>query len=253
LIDTHCHLQDRKFDSDRDDVITRAREAGITRMLTIGEDLLDSRRAIAIAKQYGVHAGAGIHPHNAKDAPEDFERELHALLKERCVVAVGEMGLDYYYDNSPREAQQHVLRAQLRVAREAALPVVFHLRDAFDDFTAILRDEWKPPMRGVLHCFTGTPNEARTCVNEFGLLLGIGGVLTFPNAGNVRDAVRAVGIEHAVLETDCPYLAPVPMRGRRNEPSFIVHTAAKISESLGIGIADIVAATDRNAIRLFGL
>jgi TatD DNase family protein len=200
-----------------------------------------------------VHAGAGIHPHNAKDAPEDFERELHALLKERCVVAVGEMGLDYYYDNSPREAQQHVLRAQLRVAREAALPVVFHLRDAFDDFTAILRDEWKPPMRGVLHCFTGTPNEARTCVNEFGLLLGIGGVLTFPNAGNVRDAVRAVGIEHAVLETDCPYLAPVPMRGRRNEPSFIVHTAAKISESLGIGIADIVAATDRNAIRLFGL
>jgi TatD DNase family protein len=253
LIDTHCHLHDRKFDSDRDDVVTRAREAGITRMLTIGEDLSDSRRAIAIAKQYGVYAAAGIHPHNAKDAPEDLESELHALLKERCVVAVGEMGLDYYYDNSPREAQRRVLRAQLRVAREAALPVVFHLRDAFDDFTAILRDEWKPPMRGVLHCFTGTPNEARTCVNEFGLLLGIGGVLTFPNAGNVRDAVRAVGIEHVVLETDCPYLAPVPMRGRRNEPSFIVHTAAKISESLGIGIADIVAATDRNAIRLFGL
>jgi TatD DNase family protein len=146
-----------------------------------------------------------------------------------------------------------VLRAQIRLAREVALPVVFHHRDAFNDFTAILREEWRAGMRGVVHCFTGDTAQARTFVDEFDLYLGIGGVLTFPNASGLRDAVRALGSRKLVLETDCPYLAPVPMRGRRNEPSLIKHSAAKLAEVLGMRFDDLIAVTDANARRLFGL
>jgi TatD DNase family protein len=253
VIDTHCHIHDRKFDDDRDQVIARARAAGVSAMLTVGEDIADSRRAIATAQRYGLAAAAGIHPHEAKDAPGDIAGALRSLIDAPVVVAIGETGLDYYYDHSPREAQRNVLRAQLRLAREAAFPVVFHLRDAFDDFTAILRQEWGAEMRGVVHCFTGNEAQARTLVGEFGLLLGIGGVLTFPNATDLRDAVRAVGAGSLVLETDCPYLAPVPMRGKRNEPAYVTHTAAKLSEVLAMPIGDVVATTDANARHLLPL
>ncbi len=251
MIDTHCHVHDRKFDDDRDETIARARAAGVNAMLTVGEDIADSRRAIATAQRYGLTAAVGIHPHEAKDAPADIAGALRPLLDAPGVVAIGETGLDYYYGHSPRESQQNVLRAQLRLAREAGLPVVFHQRDAFDDFTAILREEWRAEMRGVVHCFTGNEPQARALVGEFGLLLGIGGVLTFPNAADLRDAVRAVGARSLVLETDCPYLAPVPMRGKRNEPAFVTHTAAKLSDVLALPIDDLVATTDANARRLF--
>ena len=142
MIDTHCHVHDRRFDDDRDEVIARARATGRRAMLTVGEDIADSRRAIAIAQRYGLAAAVGIHPHEAKDAPADIAGALRPLLDAPGVVAIGETGLDYYYGHSPRESQRNVLRAQLRLAREAALPVVFHQRDAFDDFTAILREEW---------------------------------------------------------------------------------------------------------------
>jgi TatD DNase family protein len=253
VIDTHCHVHDRKFDDDRDEVIVRARACGVGAMLTVGEDVADSQRAIATAQRYGLAAAVGIHPHEAKDAPEDIAGALRSLLGAAGVVAIGETGLDYYYDHSPREAQRNVLRAQLRLAREAAFPVVFHQRDAFEDFTTALREEWAADMRGVVHCFTGNAAQARALVDEFGLLLGIGGVLTFPNAADLRDAVRAVGAGSLVLETDCPYLAPVPMRGKRNEPAFVTHTAAKLSEVLDMPIGELVAATDANARRLFPL
>ncbi len=222
-------------------------------MLTVGEDIADSREAIAVGERYGVFVAVGIHPHEAKKAPSDVAESLRPLLSQPGVVAIGESGLDYYYDHSPREAQAAVLRAQLRLARETALPVVFHQRDAFEDFTAILRDEWTSAMRGVVHCFTGTPKEARTLVDEFDLFLGIGGVLTFPNSSALREAVCAVGPNRLLLETDCPYLAPVPMRGKRNEPSFVTHTAAKLSEVLGIPLDELAATTDENARRLFAL
>jgi TatD DNase family protein len=253
LIDTHCHLQDRKFDGDRDEVVARARNAGVTAMLTVGEDIADSLEAIAVAKRYELSVAVGIHPHEAKNAPADVSAGLGPLLDAPGVAAIGETGLDYYYLHSPRNVQAEVMRAQLRLAREAALPVVFHQRDAFDDFTAILRDEWSAGMRGVVHCFTGTPEEARIFVGEFGLFLGIGGVLTFPNAQSLREATRAVGAGQLVLETDCPYLAPIPMRGKRNEPSFVTHTAAKLSEVLGMPLEELVAATDANAFTLFGV
>lgn len=222
-------------------------------MLTVGEDVADSLEAIAVGARYGVSVAVGIHPHEAKNAPSDIVGSLRALLTQPGVVAIGETGLDYYYAHSPREAQAAALRAQLELARGAALPVVFHQRDAFDDFTAILRDRWTPEMRGVVHCFTGTPGEARTLVDEFGLFLGIGGVVTFPNAHGLRDAVCAVGARKLVLETDSPYLAPVPVRGKRNEPSFVKYTAAKLGEVLGMRLDELTATTDANARRLFKL
>jgi TatD DNase family protein len=222
-------------------------------MLTVGEDIVDSARAVETAKRYEIAAAVGIHPHEAKNAPPDVAIALATLLEQPNVVAIGETGLDYYYDHSPRDEQARVLRAQLRLARETQYPVVFHHRDAFDDFTAILREEWSAGMRGVVHCFTGTPQEARGFVDEFGLFLGIGGVLTFPNAASLREAVRAVGPARLMLETDCPYLAPAPMRGKRNEPGFVMHTAAKLSEVLGIPLERLVAVTDQNAATLFGI
>jgi TatD DNase family protein len=252
LIDTHCHVHDARYDDDRDAVIERARAAGVTGMVTIGEEIVDSRRALATAQRYDLLAAAGIHPHQAKDAPEDIAGALAPLLADSRVVAIGETGLDYYYDHSPRDAQARVLRAQLELARDRDFPVIFHLRDAFEDFVAILREEWKLPMRGVVHCFTGTLEQARVHVDEFGLLLGIGGVVTFENAGSLRDAVRGIGAGALVLETDAPYLAPVPLRGRRNEPSFLPRTAERVASLLGLGLDELITATDRNAHRLFG-
>lgn len=253
MIDTHCHVHDRAFDADRDEVIARARDAGVRAMVTIGEDLADSRKAIETARRYEISVAVGVHPHEAASAPEDVEAQLAQLLKQDGVVALGEIGLDYYYDRSPRDVQVEVFRKQLSVAREEGRTVVFHQRDAFDDFTRVLREEWRPEMKGVVHCFTGTPEQAQVYLDEFGLFLGIGGVLTFPNAHSVRDAVCAVGVDALVLETDCPYLAPVPKRGKRNEPEFVTYIAAKVSELLGIPLRDVVAATDANALTLFGI
>lgn len=201
-------------------------------------------------------ATIGIHPHEAAGAPADIAAAFDALraLAPVRVVGVGETGLDYYYDHSPHDAQARVLRAQLDYARERALPVVFHQRDAYEDFIAILRERWDAGrQRGVIHCFTGTAAQAQTFVGEFGMNLGIGGVVTFKTAEPLRDAVRAVGLEPLVLETDCPYLAPIPHRGKRNEPAFVADTAAVVARVLGRSLDEVTAATTRNARALFGL
>ena len=254
MIDTHCHLHDKQYDGDREETVARAAGAGVATMLTVGCDLEDSRRAVDTARRFNLSASIGIHPHEAKDAPADIAAAFEPLLQERGVVAIGETGLDYYYDLSPRDVQATVLRKHIRLARERRLPLVFHHRDAFDDFVAILRDEFDPQtMRGVVHCFTGSAAQARTFVDEFGLKLGIGGVVTFPKAQDLRDAVRSAGMASIVLETDCPYLAPVPMRGRRNEPAFLAHTAEKVSAVLDIGIDEVIATSDGNARALFSI
>ena len=254
MIDTHCHLHDKQYDDDREQAVARAREAGLSAMLTVGCDIEDSRRAIDVARRFSLAASAGIHPHEAKDAPGDIAEVFAPLLEDRTVVAIGETGLDYYYDHSPREVQARVLRDQIRLARERSLPLIFHHRDAFDDFVSVLRDEFDPKtMRGVVHCFTGDAAQARTFVDEFGLKLGIGGVVTFPKAQALREAVRDAGIASIVLETDCPYLAPVPKRGQRNEPAFLPYTAAKVAEIFAAELEELVAATSRNACALFGI
>jgi TatD DNase family protein len=252
VIDTHAHVHDKQFDEDRDDVVARASAAGVAEIVTVGCDLEDSARALAAAERYGIRASVGIHPHEAKDAPADIAAAFAPLLENARAVAIGEMGMDFYYNHSPREDQERVLRAQLRVARERGLPSIFHQRDAYEAFVAVLRDEYAAPMRGVVHCFTGDTAQAQTFVREFGLYLGIGGVLTFKSAGALRDAVRAVGVDALVLETDCPYLAPVPMRGKRNEPAFVARTLETLAEVLETAPNDVLAATTRNAQALFG-
>ncbi|MHB8148305.1 MAG: TatD family hydrolase, partial [Vulcanimicrobiaceae bacterium] len=204
MIDSHAHIHDKQFDEDRDAVVARAREAGLATIVTVGCDLADSARALAAARAYDVYASVGVHPHEALDAPDDLDAAFAPLLADDRIVAVGETGLDYYYGHSPRDVQQTVLRKQVRIARERGLPVIFHHRDAYDDFLAILREEFTAGMRGVIHCFTGDAKQAHTYVDEFGLLLGIGGVVTFKSAQLVRDAVRAVGLGPLVIETDCP-------------------------------------------------
>ncbi len=253
LIDTHAHIHDKAFDQDRDAVVERMRAAGVAAAVTVGCDLADTERAFETAERYGLRATAGIHPHGAKDAPADIGAAFAPFLKNARIAAIGETGLDYYYDNSPRDAQQRVLRDQIAIARDTTLPLVFHHRDAFQDFTAILRAEWRPGMRGVVHCFTGDTTQARTYVDEFGLYLGIGGIVTFKTAQPIRDAVVATGITHLILETDCPYLAPVPHRGERNEPAFIVDTAKYLAELLQLPLDEIASRTMENAKKLFAL
>lgn len=253
MFDTHAHVQDPAFDSDRDAMLARARDAGVRRILTIGTDLADSARAQAVACANGIDYAIGVHPHEAKDAPDDLAAAFDTLVAggTRPPLAVGEMGLDYHYDHSPRARQQDVLRAQLAYARSRELPAIFHVREAFDDFFALIREVGAPP-RGVVHCFTGDVNEARTAVEEFGLRLGIGGVITFKNAHNVREAVRAVGIEALVLETDAPYLAPIPHRGARNEPAFVAETARALAALLDVPLDEIQTRTTATASALFG-
>ncbi|HTV74709.1 MAG TPA: TatD family hydrolase [Candidatus Acidoferrales bacterium] len=253
MFDTHAHLHDAAYDADREAVLGRAWEAGVSRILTVGCDLSDSKRALQAAGEFGLDASVGIHPHESKEAPADIAAAFDELVAvaRREPIAIGETGLDYYYDHSPRQAQQRVLVEQLRYARSRRLPLIFHQRDAFDDFVAILRAERTPELRGVVHCFTGDAQQARLFVEEFELLLGIGGVVTFKTAQLLRDAVRSIGLEHVILETDCPYLAPVPHRGKRNEPAFIAATAKALADLLDVPLDDLIAQTTRNAERLF--
>lgn len=247
LIDTHAHIHDKAFDDDRDAVVQRMRDAGVETAVTVGCDLDDSARALQVAKHYGLYASVGIHPHEAKDAPQDIGAAFAPFLADARVLAIGETGLDYYYDHSPRDVQQGVLRAQLALAREHEYPVIFHHRDAFDDFLTILREEWRPGMRGIIHCFTGDAAQAQTYVHEFGMKLGIGGVITFKTAQSIRDAVVSAGLEQLILETDCPYLAPVPHRGKRNEPAYVSLTADALAALLAVSRNDVLSVTARNA------
>jgi TatD DNase family protein len=255
MIDTHAHVHDRAFDPDREAVLARARERGVDAIVTVGCDLEDSRRACETAETHGLVATVGIHPHEAKDAPPDIAAAFDALRARYGgrVVAVGETGLDYHYDHSPRDVQRSVFAAQLAYAHERGLPLVFHQREAHDDFVAGLRAGYDPgTQRGIVHCFTGTPDEARVFTGEFGLLLGIGGVVTFKTAQPLRDAVREAGLDAIVLETDCPYLAPIPHRGKRNEPAFVADTARVVADVLGVDVATVVARADANARRVLG-
>ena len=256
MIDTHAHMHDKQYDDDREATIARARAAGVETIITIGCDLNDSERAIRTAETYGLLATVGIHPHEAEDAPADIASAFDLLRagSKAPIVAIGETGLDYHYNHSPAEDQRRVLRDQIAYARAAGLPVVFHQREAYDDFTTILRETWdRTKMRGVIHCFTGNAAEAQTFVEEFGMKLGIGGVVTFKTAEPLREAVRAVGLGAIVMETDCPYLAPIPYRGKRNEPAFVVDSARVVAKLLAVSVERLIETTTETAKKLFAL
>jgi TatD DNase family protein len=253
LIDSHCHLDDAQFDPDRDAVIERARAAGVDTLVAIGTGggPADLEVATRLADRYaGMYATVGVHPHDAaKAAPETFDR-LRDLLSHPKVLAVGEIGLDYHYDFSPRETQREVFARQLAIAHDARKPVVIHTREAWADTMDILREAHAG--RGIVHCFSGGPEEAEQ-VLQMGFHISFSGVVTFPKALDIQAAARMVPSDRLLIETDAPYLAPVPNRGKRNEPAFVLENARKLAELRGVAVEEIAAVTAENFRALFGL
>jgi TatD DNase family protein len=255
LIDSHCHLDEARFDTDREAVIARALAAGVTRMVTIGASggMQANRDAIALAARHpGVFAAVGIHPHEASTVSPAVLEELVRLARAPKVVAIGETGLDYYYDQSPRPVQREAFRQFIQMARTLRLPVVVHLRNAFEDAVTILREENAGDTGGVIHCFGGD----RACAQSFldlGFDLSFSGIVTFKNTDEIRAVARLVPADRLLVETDAPYLAPVPYRGKRNEPAYVVHTATAIAEIRGQAPEEVAALSRANTERRFKL
>ncbi len=253
LIDTHAHLEMREFNDDRDEVIQRARDAGVEYIITVGTTIESSRDAVMLAERYDfIYAAIGIHPHEVKDILHPTYEILRHFAKHEKVVAYGEIGLDYHYEHSPRSDQKRKFRDMLREARELELPIIVHDRDAHEDTLQILSEEWSPGLGGIMHCFSGDAALAGKFI-EMGFLISIAGPVTFPKAESLREVVRRIPIEHMLIETDAPYLAPQPMRGRRNEPAFVRHTAEEIARIKGLTTDDVGRITSFNAMQLFGI
>ncbi len=270
LIDSHCHIDGEQFNADRDEVVQRAKDAGVAAMLNVGTGdphSDDFRRAVAVAEKYeNVYASVGVHPHDAKLYDDKAENHLMDLVKSsKKVIAWGEIGLDYYYDHSPREEQIEVFRRQIRTARELDLPIIIHSRDADDETVAILTEEcsgrmengkWKVENEaqkfrgGIMHCFGGTPRMAEDLM-KIGFLISFAGNVTFKKAENLRDAARVVPLDKLLVETDCPFLTPVPVRGKRNEPSFVVHTAKFLADFYGVEFEELAQQTTQNFVDFF--
>ena len=252
LVDTHTHLEDPQFDSDRPAVLQRAAEAGVAWMVDVGADLASSRRAVALAAaQPHVWAAVGVHPHEAATVTPAALAELRALADNPRVVAIGEIGLDYYRDLSPRPQQQDAFVAQLALARELGLPVIVHSRDAHQETLAILRRAGGG-LRGVMHCFSGDLAIAGDIL-DLELYIGIAGPVTYPKARVLAEVARQLPLERLLLETDCPYLAPQAHRGRRNEPAYVRLIAERVAEMRGLSVEEIGQATSENACALFGV
>lgn len=284
LIDSHCHIDGPQFDVDRDAVVARAREAGVVAMLNVGTGdphIGEIARAVAVAERYeNVWASVGVHPHDARAYDDPAETHLVELAKNEKVIAWGEIGLDYHYDHSPREVQREVFRRQIVVAKELELPIIIHSRDADDETVEILKSEFgrwaDTPVRaagsssedssrrsdtysdksvrapGIMHCFGGTPAMAEALV-PLGFYISFAGNVTFKKAENLRDAARVVPLDRLLVETDCPYLTPVPNRGKRNEPAMVVHTAQFLAELYDIEFGRLAEQTTKNFLDLFGV
>jgi TatD DNase family protein len=253
LIDTHAHLEMREFNDDREDVIKRAREAGVDYIVTIGTTLESSRDAVLLAEKYDfIYAAIGIHPHEVKDILHPAYEVLRRFAKHEKVVAYGEIGLDYFYEHSPKNDQKRKFRDMLREARELGLPVIIHDRDAHEDTMQIVSEEWSPDLGGVMHCFSGDIAMAKKMI-DMGFSISIAGPVTFSKAEGLREVVRQIPIEHLLVETDSPYLAPQPLRGKRNEPAYVRHTAEMIAKVKGLTFDDVARITSFNAMQLFGM
>ena len=255
LIDSHCHLGFDGLYEEHAAVVRRANEAGVTQMINIesAPTLEDNQKTIDIARQYDcVFATIGIHPHDSVRVDEDMVQAIGVLAKDPKVVAIGEAGLDYHYDNSPRESQREAFARWIRLAREVDLPLVIHTRDAEADTLEILRDEPPGPAGAVIHCFTGSLEFAHRCV-EMGLYISIPGVVTFKNPGDVPRVAAEVPLDRLLVETDSPFMSPAPLRGRRNEPSHVVWTARKVAELRGMSFEELAVHTVSNTRRIFRL
>jgi TatD DNase family protein len=262
FVDSHAHLDGKQFDSDREEVIARARDAGVRTMVAVGNGdgppILDA--GVQLADKYPfIYATVGIHPHEAKLASEHAYTEMERLARHSKVIAWGEIGFDYYYDHSPRETQKQVFIQQMELASAAKLPIIIHCRpsegsdDAWQDCLRHIQEQWAPKgIGGILHCFTGTWGQARRAL-DLGFLISFAGNVTFPKAQQIRDAALEVPLDRMLIETDSPYLAPVPHRGKRNEPAYVKNTAAKLGELRGLLMEEVGEQTSRNFYNFFKL
>ncbi|WP_276118324.1 TatD family hydrolase [Pararhizobium qamdonense] len=252
LIDTHCHLDFPDFDAERDAIIARARAAGVGQMITISTRVKKFDTILAIAETYAnVFCSVGTHPHNADEELDIEADDLVRLSAHPKVVAIGEAGLDYFYDNAPRDAQATGLRRHIAAARQTQLPLVIHSRSADDDMAAILTEETgKGAFPFLLHCFSSGPDLAKVGV-DLGGYISFSGILTFPKSEELRAIAKTVPHDRMIVETDAPYLAPKPFRGKRNEPAYVAHTAKVLAETIGVSTDEIAAITTENAFRVF--
>ena len=252
LVDSHCHLDFKEFAPELDAVVARAKKAGVGVCVSIGTKLPQFPNVRAVAERFpDVWCSVGVHPHEAEAEPLDGPAILVAHAAHPKVVGIGESGLDYYYEHSPREAQRTNFRHHIAAARETGLPLIVHTRDADDDTIEILQSEMaRAPFTGLLHCFTGTRRLAQAAL-ELGLYISASGIVTFKNSSELRGVLKDVPRDRLLVETDAPFLAPVPHRGKRNEPSYVVHTAAMLAELTGATPEELADTTTENFFRLF--
>jgi len=252
VADSHCHIDMPAFDEDRAAVLERARAAGVETMLLIGgvDEEAGHRRALRVAEELKLPVSAGVHPHEAKLATPAVYDELRGLAGEKRIVAIGEIGLDFHYDHSPRDVQRDVFRAQVRMAKELDLPVIIHTREADDETAALLEDEGVS--RGVIHCFTGGEDLARRAL-ALGFSISFSGIVTFPRSETIQEVARTVPLDRLLVETDAPFLAPPPHRGKRNEPAFVVEVVRFVARLRGETPEAIGAAALANFRRVFAL
>lgn len=253
LIDSHAHLDDERFDKDRDGIIKSLEDSGIELVINPGSDVSSSIKAVALSEKYdNIYAAVGIHPHDVKDMDENTIELLRSFSKRKKVVAIGEIGLDYYYDNSPRDVQRNRFREQLRLAKEVGLPVIVHSRDAAGDTFDILKEEQDGTLRGVLHCYSGSVEMAMDYIN-LGFYISLGGPVTFKKSRVPKEVAKAVPIDRLLIETDSPYLTPEPYRGKRNEPIYVRYVAGVIAEIRGMTFEELASKTTENTKKLFGI
>lgn len=254
FIDSHAHLDDDRFDDDREILIESLRANNIDLVFNIGADIKTSKASVELAKKYDhIYAVVGVHPHDAEDAEDNYLDILRELSLEEKVVAIGEIGLDFYYDNSPRDIQRKVFKEQLKLAKELNLPVVIHTRDASQETFDILKEAGKDgSLRGIMHCYSGSVEMAKEYI-KLGFYISIAGPVTFKNSRVVKDVAKEIPLDKLLIETDCPYLSPEPHRGKRNEPKFVKHTAEKIAEIRGISLEELAKATSENTKRIFNI
>ena len=257
LVDSHCHIDVEQFDADRDEVIQRATDAGVKMMLVIGTgeatNFDNFQRVVDLAEKHeNIYASIGVHPHDAKTFDAESEKRLIDLAKSsQKIIAWGEIGLDFYYDHSPREIQFEVFRRQINIARELDLPIIIHSRDADEETVEVLTEECSyAGFRGIMHCFGGTSKMAQKLM-KIGFMISFAGNVTFKKAENLRDAARVVPLDKLLIETDCPYLTPIPFRGKRNEPMYVAETAKFLAGFYGIEVEKLANQTTQNFIDFF--
>ncbi len=253
LFDSHAHLDDGRFENDIDDILKRAKENGVDYILNPGANLNTSIRAVNLAEKYDmIYAAVGVHPHDVKDMDKDTIEILRALSKREKVVAIGEIGLDFYYDHSPRDDQRRWFKEQIKLAKEVSLPIIIHDRDAHGEIFDILKENKAGDMGCVMHCYSGSVELAREYI-KMGVYISLAGPVTFKNAKKTYEVAKEIPLEWLLVETDSPYLTPMPYRGKRNEPAYVRFVAEKIAEAKGVSLEEVARVTTSNTKKLFNI